>query len=466
MADCTFIVFGITGDLSRRKLIPGLYQLIKEKKVDNFLIFGAGLEDKNVNDILIPAKEFIHDLDLTIWTKFVDNFFYIKNNVKNESDFIELANLILEKEKTYNLCGNRLAYCATPASVFGYITKYLLHFNILKHRDFSDKCWYRIAYEKPFGSDLASAQKLNKEILALLDESQVYRIDHYLAKEIVENILYIRFTNHIFKTLWNNQHIDSVQIILSENYGVGTRGSYYDNYGALNDVVQNHMLQLLALIGMDEPIKLTGDNIRSCKSQVLKHIEVDSGFLGQYQGYTKEIGISNDSKTETFAVIKLFVDDKRWKGVPFYLKTGKALKEKSTKIHIQFKNVDCNLAKESCPIEGNFLTLTVFPQAGFSFEVNVKKPGERDSVVPVVMDFCYECLFAPSTPEAYEYILQDIISGDQAISVRFDEIEYSWKIIDAVKALKLPLYIYEQNSKGPEKELAEFAFKNKFIWRD
>ena len=461
----TFIVFGITGDLSKRKLIPGLYQLIKDKKLNNFAIIGVGLEDKKNDDILNPSKEFVHDLDKDIWQHFVSHFFYLKNDVRDEHDFQKLKELILEKERTYKLSGNRLAYCATPAKVFEDITKYLVKFGILKHKETSDKSWYRIAYEKPFGYDLDSAKKLNKTILSLLDESQIYRVDHYLAKEIVENILYIRFTNHIFKALWNSQNIESVQIILGESYGVGTRGSYYDSYGALNDVVQNHMLQLLALVGMNEPQKLTGDDIRNCKAQILKDVRADSGFLGQYEGYKNEPGISKESETETFAVLKLFVNDDRWKDVPFYLKTGKALKEKSTKIHIQFKKVDCKLTKSSCPIEGNVLTLTVFPQGGFSFEVNAKKPGERDAVVPVVMDFCYECLM-PSTPEAYEYILQDIISGDQAISVRFDEIEYSWQIIDSFKKLNLPLYIYGQNSKGPEKELIEFASKNKFIWRD
>lgn len=466
MNNCTFIVFGITGDLSKRKLIPGLYQLVKENRVDKFAIIGIGLEEKTIDEILSPAKEFIRDFDESVWQKFLKHTFYLKNNVKNEQDYQNLKNLICEKESEYKICGNRLAYCATPASIFDEITKYLVKFGILKRRESSDKCWYRIAYEKPFGHDLNSAKKLNKEILSLLDESQIYRVDHYLAKEVVENILYVRFTNIIFQSLWNNKNIESVQIILSEKDGVGSRGAYYDKYGALNDVVQNHMLQLLALVAMNEPKKLTGDDIRSCKAQILKNVKVDSGFTGQYNGYLNEAGIPSNSKTETFVVLKLFVNDKRWKGVPFYLKTGKHLPEKSTKIHIQFKKVDCKLTKASCPIEGNSLTLDVFPKGGFSFEVNAKSPGERDAVIPVKMDFCYECLFAPSTPEAYEHILQDIVAGDQAISVRFDEIEYSWKIIDKIKSMNLDFCSYEKNTKGPQKELAEFALQNKFNWKD
>ena len=463
MNDSTFIVFGITGDLSKRKLLPGLYQLIKDKKIENFVLIGIGLEKKSVEEILNPAKKFVQNIDPKSWKKLIERTSYLTNDVKNERDFKALKELIVNQEKKYKLSGNRLAYCATPESVFYDITKHLVKFGILKRQKKSDKTWNRIAYEKPFGYDLKSAEKLNREILALLDESQVYRVDHYLAKEVVENILYVRFTNYIFESLWNRDHIESVQIILNEDSGI--RGIYYDKYGALNDVVQNHMLQLLALIAMDEPKKLVGDSIRDSKAKVLKSVAVDSGFLGQYKNYTKEKTIPKDSKTETFAVLKLFVNNKRWKNVPFYLKTGKNLKEKSTKINIQFKKIDCKLTKNSCPIEGNFLTITIFPDAGFSFEVNAKKPGERDAVVPVLMDFCYGCLFT-STPEAYEYIFTDIINGDQAISVRFDEIEYSWKIIDDIKALKPKLYMYESGSNGPKNELLKFAKQNNFNWRD
>lgn len=462
MVDCTFIIFGITGDLSKRKLLPGLYKLIKDQKLKNFALVGVGLEEKSLDEIFEQAKAFIKDLDVNIFTGLKNHSIYVRCDIKNLKDFAKLYKEINDLESKFKLPGNRLFYCATPSTLFAPITKNLVEKNIL-FRDSGLKVFHRIAYEKPFGHNLKSAKKINKEILSLIDESQIFRIDHYLAKEVVENILYTRFTNHIFESLWNNKHIDSVQIILSETLGLEGRGVYYDKFGALSDIVQNHLIQLLALITMDAPDKLKGDEIRSKKAEIIKKVKVESGLLGQYKGYQQEFGVNEDSNTETFVLLKAFVNEKRWKGIPFYLMTGKCLKTKETKINIQFKSVDCKLTKEHCPLENNYLTIDLYPKGGFLFEINAKKPGVRDEVVPVVMDYCYECML-PSTPEAYENLLQDIIAGDQAISVRFDEIELSWKIIDKVRKMKLPIYYYDKNSTGPE-ELEEFSSKNNIRWR-
>lgn len=464
MVDCTFIIFGITGDLSKRKLLPGLCKLIRDQKINNFCLVGVGLEKMTIDEIFEQIQTFIQDVDRSIVAKIKEHFSYVQSDIHKDADFTTLNKVIIELEARYDLCGNRLAYCATPSFLFAEITKKLCEQGILTRKKADDPIWHRIAYEKPFGYDLKSAKKINKQILALLYEFQIFRIDHYLAKEVVENILYIRFTNHIFESLWNNKHIESVQIILSESIGVENRGAYYEKFGALSDIVQNHILQLLALITMNAPKKLIGDEIRTRKVNILKNVKIEEGFFGQYEGYLQEAGVHEHSTTDTFVYLKMFVHDKRWKNVPFYIKTGKCLPSKETKIHIQFKPTECTLTKEHCPMENNYLTIDLYPKGGFSFEVNAKKPGVRNEIVPVVMDFCYECLFVPSTPEAYENLLFDIMHGDQAVSVRFDEIELSWKIIDAIRSMKLPLYTYKRGSQGPA-ALDDVAKKNNVMWR-
>jgi len=459
---CTFIIFGITGDLSKRKLIPGLYRLIAEKKIDNFIIVGTGLEESTIDQALMPAKEFINDFHEEVWQQLIANAVYQKLDIQNSQHFEQLKQEIYTREQQYDEPSNRLAYCAVASAFFVPITQALVQVGLFERQQPGTRPWQRIAYEKPFGSNHATAVQMNNALLALLEESQIYRVDHYLAKEVVENITYIRFTNHVFEALWNNQHIDSVQIVLNEQLGVESRGAYYDQYGALSDVVQNHMLQLLALVAMDSPKQLTGDYIRDCKAAILRQTRVTDGFLGQYKGYLTEKHVAATSTTETLAVLRLEIDDPRWQGVPFYLRTGKYMPTKETKIHIRFKQVACRLL-QGCPLTPNYLTIVVFPDGGIFFEVNVKKPGMRDEVMPVAMDFCYACL--TSTPEAYELILQDILLGERAVSVRTDEIESSWHIIDQVRAMQLPLHIYEQDSMGPQEALKAFAHNYTIEWK-
>jgi glucose-6-phosphate 1-dehydrogenase len=309
---------------------------------------------------------------------------------------------------------------------------------------------------------VASAHALNDELAQLVHEKQVYRIDHYLTKEIVGNIVLIRFTNCIFEPLWNNRFIDNVQIILSEQGGLEGRGVYYDEYGALRDVVQNHMLELLALIGMEAPQQLTGEYIRTQRARVLEKVMVVDGILGQFEGYTSEPGVAANSSTETFAALKLAIDNPRWAGVPFYVKTGKCLNKKETAIHIKFKTVDC--LTKVCPSDSNYLTIKVSPDATFSLELNAKKIGTAYEVTPIKMEFCHSCVFGPLTPTAHEVLLEEVVRGEQAVSVRFDEIEYAWKVIDAAEKMALPLYSYKKGSEGPE-QLNDFAKKHGLRWR-
>jgi len=382
--------------------------------------------------------------------------------------YAKLKNLIKDVEKKYKL-SNRLFYLATLPQHFKIITKYLGEQKIVeKHQD-KKECedckhpWSRIVYEKPFGHNLKSAKEINKCIAKLFHEKQIYQIDHYLGKELVSNIALVRFTNRIFEPLWNSKHIDSVQIILKETLGVGTRGKFYDKHGAIKDVVQNHMLQILALVAMETPTKLEAKPIRDAKAKVLKKVKVKNTILGQYQGYKKAADINPKSTTETFATLKLCINNKRWKDVPFYLKTGKCLDKRETSIHIKFKPVQCLLSK-NCPSDTNYLVIKIKPNEGIILELNAKTPGKAKEITPVEMEFCHSCLFGPNTPAAYEILLADVINGDQSTFVRSDEIEQSWKIIEQIPMDKLKVYPYKQGSTGP-KEIKNLDKKRKINWR-
>ena len=372
--------------------------------------------------------------------------------------YLKLKKLVKVVTKKHRLSGNKLFYLATLPEHFDTITSYLDKSHLAK-----GKGWSKMVYEKPFGNDLESAKKINKCIARVFKEEQVFRIDHYLGKELVGNLAMLRFTNRVMEPLWNKEHIESVQILLSEKIGIEGRGNFYDKYGALKDVVQNHMLQILALTAMEAPAKLTGEFMRNEKAKVLKKIKVHKVLRGQYQGYLQEKGVKSNSSAETFAALHLEVQNKRWQGVPFYLKTGKYLTRKDTSIHIKFKPVHC-LLQENCPTDSNYLTVRIQPDEGFDLELFSKSPGTTTGVTPVKMDFCHSCLFKLKTPEAYQILLEDVIKGEQSLFVRNDEIEYSWKIIDKIEKKKGTVYTYKQGSKGPE-ELIKFAREHKMRWR-
>lgn len=463
MSDCTFVLFGASGDLAKRKLIPALYRLYMHKRMHKLLIIGAALDDITVEFLLDAAQAYTADCDPVMYKAFAQSIRYQKLDFYSPDDFVALARNLTAYEQEFGMSGNRIFYLATASNFFCQITQQLALSGMAKKWNKFDTVHHRIVYEKPFGHDLASAHAINECIAALYQEEQIYRIDHYLTKELVGNIALIRFTNCVFEPLWNNRYIDNVQIILSEQVSVGSRGGYYDHYGALCDVVQNHMLEMVALLGMESPTQLTGEHIRNQRAQVLKKITVDDALLGQYEGYMQEPGVAADSTTETFALVKLMINNARWAGVPFYLKTGKALDKKETIIYIKFKQVDCLLAK-NCPTDSNYLTIRVTPDASFSLSLNAKKPGQADSIIPVTMDFAHSKLFGPVTPESYEVIFEDVMRNEQSISVRFDEIEFAWRIIAAIKQLQAPLYYYKKGSKGPE-EVINFEYKNGMKWR-
>ena len=462
MNSCIFIIFGITGDLAKRKLIPALAQLIADNKIDQFAVVGAAIDQTTSDAILDNARPYAKNIRPAAWKKLHESFTYHQLDFEKQTDFENLAIHVADVEKKQDLPGNRLCYLAAPSHFFCTITHNTARAGLITKKTTKDSPWHRIVYEKPFGHDRESAHEINECIAESLNEQQVYRIDHYLTKELVSNISLVRFTNCVFEPLWNNRYIDQVQIIVSEKLCVDGRGTYYDAYGAMRDVVQNHMIELLALIAMESPEQLSGDYIRKRRARVIQDMEVTDGILGQYDTYHKERGVAPGSKTETFAALRLAINNPRWTGVPFYFRTGKCLDKHESVIHIKFKQVDCLLAR-NCPSDSNWLTISIAPDASFSLQLNAKKPREP-GITPIKMDFCHSCLFGPLTPQAYEVLLEEIIRGEQSIAVRFDEIEYAWNIIDAAYKMNLPCYPYPSGSSGPE-ELKQFNQKHGIRWR-
>lgn len=458
MNDVTFIVFGASGDLTRRKLLPALYALFAAQKMEHFLIIGAAVDEISRDQLLARAKPFIKNIDEDLYKKFADHFYYQVLNFSDVDGFSRLNMYVGDLEKKRGLPGKRIIYFATASSFYCTVTEHCAQSGLAVKKDPQDMAWHRLIYEKPFGYDGASAHEINLCIARHFNEAQIYRIDHYLTKELVGNIALVRFTNCVFEPLWNNRYIDNVQIIVSEEGGIEDRGGYYDNYGALKDMVQNHLLELVALLGMEAPEQLSGDYIRQERARVLQKLRYSDAIFGQYQGYLDEQGVRPGSQTETFVAMQLYIDNPRWAGIPFYLKTGKMLDKNETVIHIKFKQVDCLLARK-CPSDTNYLTIRVAPDPAFSLTLNAKKPGVPNEVVPVNMDFCHSCLFGAGIPDSYEILLQEIARGDQAVSVRFDEIEYAWKFIDSIDHTEIPLYVYRSGSTGP-KELEDFAYNH------
>jgi glucose-6-phosphate 1-dehydrogenase len=448
MDDTTFIIFGITGDLAKRSLIPALYHLVVDKKIGKFALIGAAIDDTDVVTMLDQAKEFIKDIDQALWKHLIAVTFYCQLNFTHISDYIRLRNIVDLAEQQLRLTGNRLLYCSASSKYFEGITVNSLQTGIIEKQDKKQTIrWHRIAYEKPFGHDLKSAQALYFTLKKALNDNQMFRIDHFVAKELVNNIIFIRFTNRIFEALWNKHHIEQVKITLSETLSVADRGRLYDEHGALLDVVQNHMLQMMALTSMELPQALTGSFVQRAKAEVLKKCTFINGILGQYEGYRQEEDVKPNSATETFATLTLMIKNSRWEHVPFVLETGKCLDKKATFIQITFKPVECSLY--SCyPTDLNYLKITIEPDPGFGLRLNVKEPQTSDTVTPINITFCHPCLW-PEFQEAYETIFEDIVNDDHSLSISFDEIEYAWRLIDEIKGACLPLYQYPKGSTGP-----------------
>lgn len=451
---------GATGDLAKLKLIPAIYTLLKLNTVSKVSLIGVARSDVTMSSILDEAKKNIKNIDEEVWRKLYNSAHYQKLDFTNLSDFESLKNKIVEIESAEGLSGNRLFYLATLPEHFESATINLAKTGLVNNKSDS---WQRVLYEKPFGEDLVSAKRINKTIDKVFAEKNVYRVDHYLGKELVGDIALLRFTNRVLEPLWNNKHIDSVQIIRDEDFGIKNRGNYFDKYGAVKDMFQNHILQMLSLVAMESPKFISGEYLRDQKVKVLKKVKVRDILLGQYENYTQEKGVVSSSETETFFAAKLEINNSRWKGVPFFVRSGKNLGQKQAVIHIRFKPVDCLLSK-SCPSDSNYLTIRIEPNEGFSFELNSKSLRKGFEIETVNMEYCHHCEHGENTPEAYETLLEQAIAGEQSVFVRNDEVELAWKIVDKIKMKDLSVYKYPIGSTGP-KELADWNKKNKITWK-
>jgi glucose-6-phosphate 1-dehydrogenase len=456
---CCMVIFGAAGDLTKRLIVPALYNLACANLLPKeFAIVGFDLAQKNDNawheELLQMVQEFVKgpqskgDLNVDIWNWLTGKMSYLQGDFTKAESFQGLKSKLTEVDKQNGTAGNYLFYLAIADRFFGTVVEELGRSGLEKGQQ---EEWRRVVIEKPFGHDLASAQALNRQILSVLTENQIYRIDHFLGKETVQNIMMFRFANGLFEPLWNRDRIDHVQITVAETVGVEKRGSFYEKTGALRDMVPNHMFQLVAMTAMEAPNSFSADGIRSEKAKLIEAIRVCEpqevkchAVRGQYgpgkinggevPGYRKEANVAPDSNVETYAALKLRIDNWRWCGVPFYIRTGKRMARRKTQIAIKFKDVPTALLRDiglQQPIP-NWLLLRIQPDEGISFEFGAKVPGPELTAGDVRMDFKYEDYFGTAPATGYETLLYDVMIGDPTLFQRADNIEAGWRVVQPI----------------------------------
>ena len=490
---CTMVIFGGSGDLARRKLIPALYSLSRRRLIPGgFTVLAlarSALTDDGYREVLRQWADGSAEggrADPETWQPFADGLHYLSANYNDPGVYPQIREALARFDRMRGAGGNRIFYLATAPSDYAGIIRNLGNSGLA--RECVDGAgWVRIIVEKPFGRDLDSARRLNEEVNAVFSEDQVYRIDHYLGKETVQNLMVFRFANGIFEPLWNRQYVDNVQITAAEDIGVGTRGGYYEEAGALRDMIQNHMLQLLTLMALEPPPDFAPNSVRDEKAKVLRSIRPFSpaearansvraqygpGFVGgrPVPGYLDEKGVSPSSRTETFAAVRFVVDNWRWAGVPFYLRTGKNLSKRVTEIAITFRCTPHLIFAEAGAerADANVLALRIQPDEGITLKFNAKLPGQAMSVRPVNMDFRYGTTFGPHLASAYERLLLDCMLGDPTLFDRADSVEAAWRIVMPIlegwAAGQGPLPTYASGSWGPA-EADELLLKDRKRWR-
>jgi glucose-6-phosphate 1-dehydrogenase len=449
------VIFGASGDLTRRKLIPALHTLacdgLLHPATQVVGVARSSLSDAVFNEQLYGGVSDYARLKpgiCELWPEFEGKILYLAGSYDDAGTYCRLGQRLAQRDAEAGTGGNRLFYLATPPSLYPLIVQQLGQAGLNR----SPTGWTRIVVEKPFGHDLDSARLLNQQVHAVFDESQVYRIDHYLGKETVQNLLTLRFANAIFEPLWNRNYLDHVQITAIESVGVEHRAGYYDQAGVLRDMLQNHVLQLLTLTALEPPSAFNARALRDEKVKVLqaiRPISLDDGVWGQYQGYRDERGVAPGSNTPTYIALKLYVDNWRWQGVPFYLRSGKKLAQKATEITLQFKPVPHSMFARDAGLSPNRLSLSIQPDEGMHLCIETKIPGAGMRAAPVVMDFHFGEQFGEhSLPEAYERLLLDAVQGDASLFARSDEIELAWQLVDPLMGEVTP-ELYEPGSWGP-----------------
>jgi glucose-6-phosphate 1-dehydrogenase len=469
----TIVIFGASGDLTWRKLVPALYNNFKKGRMaecTNIVGFARRpLTDDTFRERLRDgvAQFSPETFDPAVWKTFSGRLKYFQGDLDLSGDFPRLEAFLRMLEGGLS---NRLYYLATAPEHYPIIVGELGAVGMAKQ----DKGWRRIIIEKPFGTDLASAQALNQAVHTVFDESQVYRIDHYLGKETAQNILFFRFANTIFEPVWNRRYINNVQVTVAEDVDVGSRAGYYDGAGVVRDMFQNHLLQLLALVAMEPPSSFNAEAVRNEKAKLfdsIRPIVLADTVRGQYEGYAKAEGVAQGSQTPTYAAIKLYIDNWRWQGVPFYLRSGKAMNRKTSEVIIEFQRPPHLMfhLPEGSQITPNILSLCIQPDEGIHLRFEAKVPDSEQEMRSVDMDFHYRSSFAGSLPEAYERLLLEALAGDASLFTRSDSIEAAWRLLDPViqgweAQANPPLVAYPLGSRGP-KEADNLPGRDGREWR-
>ena len=483
-----FVVFGGTGDLTHRKLMPAFYNLVLDQLLpNNFALVSVGRRDKTEEEYKQDvyhsiSKHSRNKVDDKVWNKLQEMLHYYQFDFTDMNGYDGLKDYLDQLDQTAKTNGNRVFYLAVAPEYFETIVQGLQTSDMAQKQD----AWSRLVIEKPFGKDLHTARKLNNKILEVFPEKSIYRIDHYLGKEMIQNIMVLRFCNSIFESIWNNKFIDNIQISLTEKLGVGNRGGYYEHSGAMRDMIQNHIIQILSLVAMEPPVNLKTDSIRTEKQKVLEAIEEitpeflrDNVVFGQYgpgtidgapvPGYREEPNVPTDSQTETFVALKLHVNNFRWAGTPFYIRTGKRLGKTSAEIVVQFKDLPNVLYyKEQALQEPNLLVLRIQPNVGVFFQFNTKDFSSHQGIVPTKMDTSSFRPTQGNTPEAYERLIYDILRGDATLFSRWDEVEAAWTVADQLisyrEQKKSTFPNYDVGSMGPVRAFELLARDGRKWW--
>ncbi len=479
---CVLVIFGGTGDLAQRKLIPALYNLAREGALPEHLeVLGFSRSARSTQAYRQSMREAVgrfsrtQPIDESTWNKFESRLHTVAGSLDDPTSYETLKREVLRLDEQIGAQQNRIFYFATPPAAFSTMLRHLSETGLIRRSSSNAPAGFaRVVIEKPFGHDVASARELNELANQYLDENQIYRIDHYLGKETVQNILVFRFGNAIFEPIWNRKYIDHVEITAAEEVGVEGRGKFYDGTGVVRDIVQNHLLQVLALCAMEQPVSFSAEEIRSEKSKVfrsMRELRAEDAVHAQYEGYCQEEGVSSTSRTPTFTAMRVLIDNWRWQGVPFYLRAGKRLAKRITEVSIHFHAIPhCLFGNQDiCQlVQPNVLSLRIQPDEGITLHFATKVPGDELNVGSVTMDFSYARAFDKQPHEAYERLLLDCMRGDQTLFARGDVVELSWQavspVIKAWEETQTEVPTYKPGSTGP-READELLSQDGRTWR-